>query len=126
MHQLLFIHTDPKLVKIYERHLGQHFVFDSAHDGLSGLRKIRNIKPSVIVSEFHLPFLSGLSLLKFVRQQPSLVSTPFIFLTPRGDVGRALEFGANDWIHLSEATPDLLLDKTWHHLKHNLRLLNLT
>lgn len=126
MHQLLFIHQDPKLVKIYERHLGKHFSFDSAHDGLSALRKIRNNKPAVIVSDFHLPYLSGLSLLKFTRQHPTMGSTPFIFLASQGDVGRALEFGANDWVHLPEATPDILLNKTVNHLRHNFRLLNLT
>jgi CheY-like chemotaxis protein len=126
MHQLLFIHPDPKLVKIYERHLGAHFTFDSAHNGLSGLRKIRSSQPSVIVSDFHLPYLSGLSLLKFVRQHPSMGSTPFIFLAPKGDVGQALEFGASDWVHLADASPDLLLEKSFAHLKDNLRLLNLT
>ncbi len=125
MYPLLFVHSDPKLVKIYETRLGQHFTFDSANDGLSALRKIRLAAPHIIVSDFHLPHLSGLALLKFVRGTPSLAATPFIFLSTRGDVAKGLEFGANDWISMSEATPDLLLNKAAEHLQHNIRLLNL-
>jgi len=125
MYPLLFIHPDQKLVKIYETHLNRHFAFESAHDGLSALRKIRLAAPHVIVSDFHLPILSGLALLKFVRGTPSLAATPFIFLAGQGDMGQGLEFGANDWLNQAEATPGLLLDKIAGHLKLNIRLLNL-
>lgn len=125
MYPLLFVHPDRKLVKIYESHLGRHFDFDSAHDGLSALRKIRLAAPHVIVSDFHLPYLSGLALLKFVRSSPKLSATPFIFLTLKGDIAQGLEFGANEWIHQLDATPELLLSKAHGHLKLNVRLLNL-
>jgi|SRR3989344_550455 len=125
MYPLLFIHPDQKLVKIYESHLGRHFAFDSAHDGLSALRKIRLGPPHVIVSDFHLPYLSGLALLKFVRSTPFLAATPFIFLAGKGDIGQGLAFGANDWVNQMDSTPDFLLDKIAGHLKHNIRLLNL-
>lgn len=125
MYPLLFVHPDRKLVKIYESHLGRHFVFDSAHDGLSALRKIRLSAPRIIVSDFHLPYLSGLALLKFVRSSPNLSATPFIFLARGGGIAQGLEFGANEWIHQLDATPELLLDKTYGHLRLNVRLLNL-
>ena len=125
MYQLLFIHPDPKFVRIYENHFRGHFDFDSAHDGLAALRKIRLTRPAAIISDFHLPYLSGLSLLKFVRATPAMASTPFIFLAAKGDIVSAMEFGANDWIQQAEAHPDLLLAQVGNHLQRNIRLLNL-
>lgn len=123
MHQLLFFHPDQKLVKIYERGLGEHFIFDSAHDGLSALRKIRLMKPKIIVSSYHLPRLSGTALLKFVRNHPTLSPVPFIFLSDHGDVSDALGQGASEWVALDTATPNLLIEKALTHLKLNVHLL---
>ena len=124
MYKLLFIHPDQKLIQLYRQLLAQHFLIDSAQDGLAGLRRIRFYRPEVIISDYHLPKLSGLSLLKFVRQQPHLISTPFIFLSNHPDVESALAFGANDWVPQKLASPEMLLDKIYQHLKLNVKLLN--
>ncbi len=123
MYQMLFVHPDQKLVKLYERQLQDHFIFDSAHDGLSALRKIRLTQPKVIISSYHLPRLSGSGLLKFVRSHPQMSPVPFIFLTDTGDISAALAAGASEWIQQSEATPEILASRAWNHLKLNLHLL---
>jgi CheY-like chemotaxis protein len=123
MYPMLFVHPDQKLVKLYEQQLKNHFVFDSAHDGLSAIRKIRLIRPKIIVSSYHLPRLSGTSLLQFVRNHPELSPVPFIFLTEGGDIESALQHGASEWMEQSESTPDILTEKAWNHLKLNVHLL---
>lgn len=115
---ILFIHPDVKLTRLYEPMLARHFAFDSAHDGLTGLRKIRLIQPRVIISDYQLPFLSGLALLRFVRRSPQLGSTPFIFFSDHHVVPDALSLGANDWINSSFSSPELLINKIYNHLKH--------
>jgi len=119
MRQILFAHPDIKLVQIYESYLKKHFSFDSAHDGLTALRKIRILKPHLIVSEYHLPLISGLSLLKFIRNHQEMSRTPFIFLTKHEDPVHALELGANEWILRHTASPDLVLEKIYNHIRQN-------
>jgi CheY-like chemotaxis protein len=106
----LFIHPDPVLSRLYQTHFSPHFTFDSAQDGLSALRKIRLTSPSVIVSEYVLPNLSGLGVLKFIRNHPELHKTPFIFLTNHPDVHLGLSHGANGWFNHQETTPTEVLE----------------
>lgn len=102
MSKILFIHPDVKLIDIYRRHLGQSFYVDSAHDGLSGLRKIKSFNPRLIVSDYELEHLSGLALLQFVRRHPQMFATPFIFLTHSNMPHEALELGASGWVNQKE------------------------
>ncbi len=118
MRKVLFAHPDQKLTELYLRHLRPHFSVDSAHDGLTAIRRFRKFEPSIIISEYKLPMLSGLSLLRFVRRSKSS-AIPFIFFSDHKDVSQALSFGANDWISIHEAQPEYLLDRIYHHLKTN-------
>jgi two-component system, chemotaxis family, chemotaxis protein CheY len=115
MPHILFIHPDQKLVDIYHRHLSPHFTIDSAHDGLAGLRKIREGKPKVIVSEHDLPMMSGMAILKYVRNHPDHHMTPFIFLTNSLMPDDALGLGASAWLRQSELSPEQLLPHIYHH-----------
>ncbi len=119
MIRVLFAHPDEKLSQIYSRSMQPHFTVDSVQDGLSALRKIKLNTPSLIVSEYQLPVISGIALLRFVRQEPAYSHIPFVFLTNHHDNSEALNFGANDWLDLSLSHPDLLLDRVYHHLRTN-------
>ena len=123
MHKILFVHSDPKLVQIYVPHLRRHFQIDSAHDGLSALRKLRHFQPSAVVSGYDLPRLSGLSLLRAVRSHPRLAPIPFLFLS--GSIEpHALGEGASEWLRSADMTPDLMTEKIYNHLKLCISLLN--
>jgi DNA-binding response OmpR family regulator len=107
---ILFIHADPVLSRMYQTHFSPHFAFDSATDGLTGLRKIRANKPKAIISDYNLPKLSGLAVLKFVRSHPELHATPFIFLTNHHDVQSALGHGASGWFNQLDTLPEEVLE----------------
>jgi CheY-like chemotaxis protein len=115
MKHILFIHPDEKLVGIYHKHLSEHFSMDSAQDGLAGLRKIKLHKPRLIISDYDLPFMSGLALLQFVRRHPELAPTPFLFLTNSEMPEEALGLGATAWLRQAEHGPDSLLAHLYQH-----------
>jgi DNA-binding response OmpR family regulator len=119
MIRILLAHPDQKLSALYVQHMQEHFLVDSAHDGLSALRQLRVQRPALIVSEYHLPVISGVSLLRFVRSNTNFMATPFIFLTEHHDNREALSFGANDWLDLKASHPQTLLEKIYHHLRLN-------
>ncbi len=114
MRKLIFIHPDHKLIDIYHRHLSPHFNIDSAHDGLAGLRLIKMSQPHAIISDYNLPFLSGLSLLKFVRAHETMRTTPFIFLTRSEMPYEALGMGATAWLRQGHSEPNEILNMFEH------------
>lgn len=117
MMKVLFVHPDEKLAQVYRPYLLQHFQVDSATDGLSGLRRLKTFAPNLVVSDYQMPHVSGLAFLKFVRSSPEYNRTPFIFLTNYHDPNLALSSGASDWLDVKTSTPDLLVQKIYHHLK---------
>ncbi len=79
--------------------------------------------PDLIVSDYDLPSLTGLSLLKYIRAHQSLHSIPFIFLSDHADLASGLSYGANDWLS-RKTNPDVLLDKIYQQIKINQLVLN--
>lgn len=116
MYQLLFIHPDSKLTSIYQKFLRPTFQVDSAHDGLQGLRLIKTTRPQIIISEYDLSQISGLTLLSFIRQHSTLASIPFLFLSQKNLVEDSLNLGANEWLVQSQSSPREVLTKCLQHL----------
>jgi DNA-binding response OmpR family regulator len=122
MHKLLFIHPDAKLQGIYEKSLSNLFGFDSAFDGLQGLRMIFAKKPDIIISEYHLPLLSGAALLKQVRGKTEFAATPFIFFSHTLPTHDSLGLGATDWLMITQTNPDKLAARCFEHLKQKIKI----
>jgi DNA-binding response OmpR family regulator len=119
MIRILFAHQDPKLSGIYTQRMQNQFLVDSAADGLSAVRKFRVSPPALVVSDYDLPIISGMGLLRFIRNHKDFYMTPFIFLSNSLDNSEALSLAANDWLNLSSCHPDYLLDRIHHHLRSN-------
>jgi two-component system KDP operon response regulator KdpE len=69
-----------------------------APDGEEGLRCFREQAPDVVVLDIGLPGLSGIDVLRSIRQDSA---TPVLMLTARNqeaDIVRALEMGADDYV----------------------------
>jgi two-component system chemotaxis response regulator CheY len=72
-----------------------------AADGEEALRALLTRPSHLVISDFNMPKLDGLSLLRAVRTHPPLKSIAFIMLTGRADidlVARARQFGVNNFI----------------------------
>ena len=75
--------------------------FREAADGEIGLRAILSGPSHLIISDFNMPNLDGLGLLRAVRAHPPIAGTAFIMLTGRADkelVQRAVQFGVNNYL----------------------------
>jgi DNA-binding response OmpR family regulator len=99
MISVLLIDDDSELTKLLEEYLQEEqFHLDAAHDGVAGLEKALNNQYSVVVLDVMLPGMSGLDVLKQLRQKTSV---PVLMLTARGsEVDRilGLELGADDYL----------------------------
>ena len=99
MTPVLIIDDDVELTKLLEEYLqGEQFDLSAAHDGPAGLEKALNNSYSVIVLDVMLPGMSGLDVLKQLRQKSAV---PVLMLTARGselDRILGLELGADDYL----------------------------
>lgn len=78
-------------------------IVENGKDALENLKQLTDakIKPRIILLDLNLPGLSGLDLVKRIRENPFLRYVPVIFFStsdnPR-DVKASLEFGANAYL----------------------------
>jgi len=99
MASILLIDDDIELSKLLEEYLqSEQFHLDAAHDGPGGLQKALAGQYAVVVLDVMLPGMSGLDVLKQLRQKSTV---PVLMLTARGselDRILGLELGADDYL----------------------------
>ncbi len=72
-----------------------------AADGVDAMKSLLLNPVHLIVSDFNMPNMDGLELLKAVRANPPTAKTAFIMLTGRADrelVQKAVQFGVNNYL----------------------------
>jgi DNA-binding response OmpR family regulator len=99
MVSVLLIDDDTELSKLLEEYLqSEQFELHSAHDGPGGLEKALGNHFAAVILDVMLPGMSGLDVLKQLRQKSSV---PVLMLTARGselDRILGLELGADDYL----------------------------
>ncbi len=92
--------TIRSLVRNGLQHIGVTDVRE-ASDGEEALRALITKPAHLVISDFNMPKLDGLGLLRAIRAHPPLRQTAFIMLTGRADkdlVDRAAQFGVNNYL----------------------------
>ena len=82
-----------------------------AVDGEEGLQMMMSTPSHIVISDFNMPKLDGLQLLKAIRAYGPTKKTPFIILTGRGDrelVQKAAASGVNNFLVKPITVPVLL------------------
>lgn len=100
------------LIRSTLQQLGVQNVRD-AGDGEEALVRLSEKPANLIISDFNMPKMDGLGLLRAVRANPATQKTAFIMLTGRADkdlVQRAAQFGANNYL-VKPFTPQSLREK---------------
>ncbi len=102
MPKVLVVEDDETLLHNLATNLrGEGFNVITATDGESGLEKIRDDVPDLIVLDIMLPKLDGLTITRMVRHDNTISHIPIIMITARGneiDKIVGLESGADDYI----------------------------
>lgn len=76
-----------------------------------GIRIARDELPDLVLCDIRLPDADGFGVLIAIRHHPATASTPFIFLTARGDkpgVRAGMNLGADDYLVKPVSRSDLL------------------
>jgi len=72
-----------------------------ADSGESALKKLKEIKPDLILSDVRMPVMNGFDLYELVRSDPKLKLIPYVFMSSIDDydaIHVAKELGADDYV----------------------------
>ena len=86
---------------------------EEAADGEQGLRNLIARPANLVITDFNMPKLDGLGLLRAIRAHQPISKTAVIMLTGRADkelVQRAVQFGVNNYL-VKPLTVGTLKDK---------------
>ncbi len=99
---ILIIEDDERLRNNIADLLGlEGYAVSAAADGQAGLAQARATPPDLILCDIRMPGIDGYDVLRRLRREEPLVSTPFIFVTARTDreaFRQAMELGADDYL----------------------------
>jgi DNA-binding NarL/FixJ family response regulator len=112
MKKILVIEDEPEMRRNLATILKlEKFNVMQAENGRVGIDLARKETPDLILCDVMMPEMDGHAVLKALRQDSKLVTTPFIFLTARGekaDFRSGMDLGADDYLTKPVAKADLL------------------
>jgi two-component system chemotaxis response regulator CheY len=92
--------TMRRIIKNLLMQLGYRNI-DEAEDGVVGLQKMRNNNYDFIITDWNMPNMTGLDMVKEVRKDPSLKHLPILMVTAEAkkeNVILAIKAGVNNYI----------------------------
>ncbi|MHC1764140.1 MAG: response regulator [Verrucomicrobiia bacterium] len=112
MARILIIEDEPEMRRNLLTILKmEKFNATGAENGKVGIDLAKRERPDLILCDVMMPEMDGYDVLQALRQDPSTVTTPFIFLTAKGekpDVRAGMNLGADDYLTKPVAKADLL------------------
>jgi CheY-like chemotaxis protein/signal transduction histidine kinase len=106
---VLIIDDDPMVQHLVRGQLeSEQFRVVSASDGVEGLTMARELRPTVILLDIHLPRLDGWTVLAELKSDPVLAQIPVIMMSVEEQRARGYSFGACEYL-VKPVEPDRLV-----------------
>lgn len=120
-HTILLIDDNPLLTDVYKRALEQHAIeVYVTHDGSQGLVMAQEIKPDLVLLDLRIHQMSGLTMLKNIRNSDAIKDLPVIIFTMSkndDDEAEARSLGVTDYFHKDQTSVDDLVESIFTILK---------
>jgi DNA-binding response OmpR family regulator len=94
---VLIIEDDPRLAAIYQKKL-QQIGFDTAldMDGNQYATIVSAVHPALIILDLHMPFASGVEILRQIRSSQRLANVPVVVITADFVLAKSVEGQADE------------------------------
>jgi DNA-binding response OmpR family regulator len=107
--RVLLIEDDTSIALMYQLQLvNDGYDVELATDGVSGLQRVQDAPPDLVLLDIRLPRLPGLDVLRAITLDPGLAGVPVLILSNYGEpsmVKEGLQLGARDYLIKSQTTP---------------------
>ena len=118
----ILVVEDDKFLRelISQKLIKEGFSVEGAVDGEEGIKKIKELKPAVVLLDLILPGIDGFEVLLKMKGDQSTASIPVIILSNLGqkeDVEKGLKLGAVDYLIKAHFTPGEIIEKVKNILK---------
>lgn len=111
--KILIIDDDPFILDMYVLKFKEEgFLVETAQDGKTGLKKIQEYQPRVVLLDIVMPTMDGFDVLKESKKTPS--DCKYVLLTNLGqkeDIDQGMQLGADDYIIKAHFTPSEVVAK---------------
>ena len=115
MKKILIIEDDPFLSEMYAaKFIENGFEAEVSSDGKSGLVKIEDFHPDLVLLDIVLPKMDGFEVLKKIKEKEELKEIPIVLLTNLGqknEVEKGIVLGAEEYIIKAHFTPTAVVAK---------------
>lgn len=114
MTKILVVEDDELIARMYEKIFGfDGYQVELAADGEEGLKKIQEVKPTLVLLDIMMPKMNGLQVLDKIKADPNTKNIPVVMLTNldgEKDAETALSKGAVKYIVKSNYDPKQISD----------------
>ncbi|RME02897.1 MAG: response regulator [Planctomycetota bacterium] len=100
--KILIVDDSSVMRKMLRSELQKHqYEVIEADNGSSALKKVKEEKPNLIISDINMPIMDGWDFCWSLRKDPQLNEIPFIFLSANNEVSdrvKGIQLGADDYV----------------------------
>lgn len=115
MKKILIIEDEEIILDLLKRKLtNEGYEISLARDGDEGVKKMREVKPDLIILDVVMPKMGGFEVMEEMGKDQELKKIPVIIVSNSGqpvELDRAKELGARDWLIKTEFDPQEVVDK---------------
>jgi len=115
MKKILLIEDEEIMIDLLQKKLiSEGYDVSVARDGEEGLKKVREVKPDIVLSDIIMPKKGGFEVIEEIKKDPDLKNIPIIVISNSGqpvEIDRAQRLGACDWLIKTEFDPQEVIEK---------------
>src|SRR4030043_953698 len=113
--KILIVEDEEIVLGLLQKKLSQEgYEVSVARDGEEGLKKMREIKPDLVLLDIIMPKMGGFEVMEEMQKDSGLKKIPVIVVSNSGqpvEIDKAQELGAKDWLIKTEFDPQEVVDK---------------
>lgn len=82
MTHVLIVEDEPAIAELVEEALSIHgFSVEVAHDGREGLRRARERRPDIVLTDLMMPYVSGVDMAAALRESSEMRDLPIVLMS---------------------------------------------
>ena len=113
--KILFIEDEEIIIELLQKKLSDvGYDVTVARDGLSGLEKMKEISPDLVLLDIVMPKMGGFEVMEEMNKDSELKKIPVIIISNSGqpvELDKAKALGAKSWLIKTEFDPKEVIDK---------------